>query len=69
MSCSIQIIGDAELVLDAQDEARQVLALVAVEPGGRLVEQQQRRLQRQRAGKADDLLHAERQRAATGAWR
>ncbi len=33
--------GDAELMLDAQDEARQVLALVAVEPGRRLVEHEQ----------------------------
>ena len=40
MSCSTQIIGDAELVPDAQDVAREVLALLAVEAGGGLVEQQ-----------------------------
>ena len=54
---------DAELVLDAQDEAREVLALLAIEAGGRLVEQQHRGLERKRARKADDLLDAERQRA------
>ncbi len=52
--------GGAELVLDAQDEARQVLPFVAVEPGGRLVEHEQRGLERQRAREADDLLDAER---------
>src|SRR5215510_10500234 len=51
--------GDLQLVLDAQDEARQVLAFVAVEAGGGLVEHEQRRLERKRAGKADDLLDAE----------
>ena len=53
--------GDAELVLDAQDEAREVLALVAIEAGRGLVEQQQRGLERERAREADDLLDAERQ--------
>src|SRR5436309_10052431 len=55
--------GDAEPMLDAQDEARQVLALVAIEPGRRLVEQQQSRLERERAGKPHELLGAERQGA------
>ena len=57
-----------ELVLDAQDEARQVLAFVAIETGRGLVEQQNGGLERERAGKADELLNAEGQ-AATGAWR
>ena len=52
-----------KFVLDAQDEAREVLALLAVEAGRRLVEQQHGGLERKRAGKADDLLHAERQAA------
>ena len=52
-----------ELVLDPQDVAREVLALVAVEAGRGLVEQQHARLQRQRPREADHLLHAERQRA------
>ena len=51
-----------QLVLDAQDEAREVVALVAGEAGGGLVEQQQARLQRERAGQPDDLLDAEGQR-------
>ena len=41
----------------------ELLALGAVEARRRLIEQQQRRLERQRARKADQLLHAERQRA------
>src|SRR5262249_22786368 len=49
------------LVLDAQDEARQILALVAVEAGGGLVEQEELRLERERAREADDLADAERQ--------
>src|SRR5262245_14705354 len=55
--------GDAEAMLDAQDEARQVLALVAIEPGRGLVEQQQGRLERECPGKADELLGAEGQGA------
>ena len=53
-------------MLDAQNEAGEIVALVAGEAGRGLVEQQQRRLQRQRAGEADDLLDAERQRAGMG---
>ena len=56
----------SEFVLDAQDEAREVLALLAIEAGRRLVEQHDVRLERQRAGEADDLLHAERQAADGG---
>ena len=37
--------GNAELMLDAQDEAGEVLALLAVEAGRRLVEQQDRGLE------------------------
>src|SRR5689334_6378614 len=48
-------------MLDAQDEARQILALLAVQSGRRLVEQQHGRLERQRAGKTDELLRAERE--------
>jgi hypothetical protein len=55
--------GNAEPMLDAQDEAREVLALFAVEPGRRLIGQQQGWLERERAGKADKLLGAEWQRA------
>src|SRR5712691_1008467 len=55
--------GNPEPMLDAQDEAREVLALVAIEPGRWLIEQQQGRLERERAGKADKLLGAERERA------
>src|SRR5258707_7414014 len=55
--------GNAEPMLDAQDEARQVLALVAIEPGRRLIEQQQGRLERECAGETDKLLGAERERA------
>ena len=40
-----------------------VLASAAVQPGRWLIEQQQDRLERQRPGEADQLLHAERQRA------
>ena len=53
-------------MLDAQDEPREILALGAVQAGRRLVEQQQRRLERQRPGKTDELLDAERQRADRG---
>src|SRR5262245_22188320 len=49
----------AELVLDAQDEARKVLAVVAIETCGGLVEQENGGLERERPGKADDLLDAE----------
>ena len=49
------------LVLDAQDEAREVFSRVAVQAGRRLVEQQHRRLHRECAREADDLLLRERQ--------
>ena len=42
-----------------RDEARQVLALLAVQAGGRLIEQYYRRLERERACKPDKLLQAE----------
>src|SRR5262249_11962719 len=42
-----------------QDEARQVLALVAIEPGRWLVEHQDGRLECERARKPDQLLDAE----------
>src|SRR6185503_3564852 len=51
---------DRELVLDPQDVARKVLALVAREACGGLVEQQHRWLHRERAREADDFLDAER---------
>ena len=50
---------NAEPMLDAQDEAREILALIAIEAGGWLVEQQQGRLERECAGEADKLLGAE----------
>src|SRR5262249_55667534 len=50
-----------EPMLDAQNEAREVLALIAIEPGRWLIKQQQGRVERERAGKADKLLGAERQ--------
>ncbi len=52
---------EAELVPDAQDVAREVLALVAVQAGRRLVEQQHPRRHRERAREPDHLLDAERQ--------
>src|SRR5207342_1201707 len=52
-----------QFMLDAQDEAREILALRAVKAGRRLVEQHDGRLERERAGEADDLLHSERQAA------
>ena len=58
--------GNTELMLDAQDETGEVLALLAVEAGRRFVEQQDRGLVGERAGKADDLLGAERQPADRG---
>ena len=59
--------GQVFSVLDAHEEARQVLDLV-VEPGAGFVEQQELPLIGQGAGETDDLLHAEGQ-AATGSWR
>jgi len=50
-----------QFVLDAQDEAREILALRAVEAGRWLVEQHDGGLERKRTGKADDLLDPERQ--------
>src|SRR6185503_3688026 len=50
-----------QFVLDAQDEAREILALRAVEAGRWLVEQHDSGLERKRTGKADDLLDPERQ--------
>ncbi len=57
---------DSELVFDAQDETREVLSLIAVQSGGWLVKQQQRRLKRECARETDDLLCAERQTSNTG---
>ncbi len=53
--------GHAERILDAQDESRQILAFVAVEPGRRLIQHQDRRRERERAGESDELLDAERE--------
>src|SRR5215471_527616 len=51
----------AELVFDAQDETRKILAVVSIEARGGLVEKENGRLKRERPGKANDLLEAERQ--------
>ena len=56
------MMRDTELVLDAQDVAREILALLAVEAGGGLVEQHHLRLHGERAREADDLLDPEWQR-------
>src|ERR1700736_2982580 len=58
----LQIVLDpdhryAELMLDAQDEPRQILTLVPIEPGRWLVEHQQGGLQRERASEPDQLLN------------
>src|SRR5262245_13982455 len=45
-------------LLDVEDEAHHVLRLLGVHPRGRLVEQQQDRLERQRAGKLHALLQS-----------
>ena len=58
--------GNTELVLDAQNETREVLALLAVQAGRRLVEQQDGWLVGQGAREADDLLGAEWQAADGG---
>ena len=52
-----------QVVLDTQDEAGEVFALLSIEFGGRLIQQHDGRFQSQRAGKADDLLHTEGQGA------
>src|SRR4029077_8609367 len=49
-----------EVMLDTQDESRQILTLVPIEPGRWLVQHQQRGLQRERASEPDQLLNAER---------
>src|SRR5262245_63987504 len=48
-------------MLEPQNEARQVLALLAVQSGRRLIEQHDRRFERQRSREADELLQSERQ--------
>ncbi len=53
----------AELVVDVEDEAAHVLLLLDVHAGHRLVEQQQRRLGRERARELDALLQSVRQAA------
>ena len=55
--------GDAQLVLDAKDMAGEVFALLAVEAGRGLIEQQHLGLEGERPGEADDLLPAEAERA------
>ena len=49
----------AEVVADLDDRARQLLALGVVEPGRRLVEEQEARPDRDRAGDADPPLLAD----------
>jgi hypothetical protein len=44
---------------DDLDRAGEILALVAIEVGGRLVEHERGRFKRQRAAEAHDLLDAE----------
>ena len=53
--------GDAALVADAADQAPEVFDLDVIEPAGGLVEQQQLRLDRERARQLDPLLQPERQ--------
>ena len=48
---------DAEVAVDVLDPEAHVLALLGVEPGGRLVEEQELRLQAERAAHLDDLAH------------
>jgi hypothetical protein len=50
---------DAELVLDAQNEAREVLAFIAVKSGGRLVQHQDGGFECEGTGKTDKLLDSE----------
>ena len=50
---------DAALVADAADELAELVDLVVIEAAGRLVEQQQLRLGRERARQLDALLRAE----------
>ena len=49
---------DAEVAVDVLDPESHVLALLGVQPGGRLVEQQQLRLQAERAAHLHDLAHS-----------
>src|SRR5262249_15440735 len=51
--------GNTEFVLDAQDEACQVLSFIAVEPGRGLIEHENRRLERKRPRETDELLYPE----------
>ena len=53
--------GHSKLVLEPQNEAGQVFTLLAIEPGRRLVEQHDRRFERQSACEADNFLQSERQ--------
>ena len=52
-----------QLVLDAQNEPGEVVTLIAAQARGGLIEQQQGRLQGERAGEAHNLLCSERERA------
>ncbi len=58
--------GRAALTVRLDDEAAHVLLLLEVHAGHRLVEQQQRRLHRQRPAELDPLLQAVGQRADRG---
>src|ERR1700690_821534 len=52
---------NSELVLNAQNKARQILPLIAIQTGRGFIKQQQCRFQRESARKTDNLLGAERQ--------
>jgi hypothetical protein len=52
-----------QLVLDAQDEAGEIVALVSGEPRRGLIEEQELGFEREGPGETDDLLDAERQLA------
>ena len=66
MSCSTQIIASPRSCLILKNVARQVLALLAVEPGRGLVEQEHARLQRQRARAKPITFWIPKGRADTG---
>ena len=59
--------GDVALVADAADQLAEHVDLLVVEAAGRLVEQQQLRLGRERARELDALL-VPNGRSATAVW-
>ena len=61
MWCSTSSTREVELVADRADELAELVDLGVGETGGRLVEQQQPRLRRERAGDLDALERAVRQ--------